>query len=159
MFQNVEEKVRQLLPGSDSDSSEVLKNPGSQTQVYHITPRNISPWSSKATSIAYVCGLKSGINRIERGRVILLNVEQDGEKSSSKDVSFRDELYDRMTENFELSAPDMHTMFAEDQPFPLEVIKLGEDDSARLEVLKGYNKLRGLALDQPEMEYLVQACE
>ncbi|KAL5328224.1 hypothetical protein ACEPPN_001721 [Leptodophora sp. 'Broadleaf-Isolate-01'] len=155
--QNVEEKVRQLLPGSDSDSSEVLKNPGSQTQVYHITPRNISPWSSKATSIAYVCGLKSGINRIERGRVILLNVEQDGEKSSSKDVPFRDELYDRMTENFELSAPDMHTMFAEDQPFPLEVIALGEDNSARLEVLKGYNKLRGLALDQLEMEYLVQA--
>lgn len=64
-----------------------------------------------------------------------------------------------MTENFELSAPDMKTMFAEDQPFPLEVIALGEDESARLEVLKGYNKLRGLALDQPEMEYLVQACE
>ncbi|CZT08539.1 related to phosphoribosylformylglycinamidine synthase [Rhynchosporium agropyri] len=155
--QNVEKKLRQLLPGSDSESSDVLKNPGAQTQIYHITPRNISPWSSKATSIAYVCGLKLGINRIERGRVVLLNVEQNGEQSSSNNVSFRDELYDRMTENFTTSAPDMHAMFGEDQSYPLEVIALGEDDSNRLEILKGYNTLRGLSLDLPEMEYLVQA--
>ncbi|KAI9047257.1 hypothetical protein LZ554_008710 [Drepanopeziza brunnea f. sp. 'monogermtubi'] len=154
--QATQDKIRQLLPGSNSESSEVLRNPGGMTRFYYITPRNISPWSSKATSIAYVCGLKSGLQRIERGRVILLNFEQNGE-AETEDVSFRDELFDRMTENMESEAPEMEKMFAEDQPYPLEVIELGEDEGKRLEVLKGYNKLRGLALDQPEMEYLVQA--
>jgi len=28
------------------------------SKIYYITPRNISPWSSKATSISHVCGLK-----------------------------------------------------------------------------------------------------
>ncbi|KAK6581053.1 hypothetical protein PZA11_006541 [Diplocarpon coronariae] len=159
-YQNTQDQVRQLLPGAE-ESSEVLKSPGSLTQLYHITPRNISPWSSKATSIAYVCGLKSALQRIERGRVILLNFEQGGKTADANtvDVPFRDQLYDRMTEKFELFEPDMNAMFAEHQPFPLEVIALGEEESGRLDVLKAYNKVRGLSLDQPEMEYLVQACK
>lgn len=155
--QTIQAKLRQLLPDSDSESSEILKNPGSMSCVYYITPRNISPWSSKATSIAHVCGLKSGLQRIERGRVILLDWEDDGKPDA--DVLFKNVLYDRMTENFEKEAPDMNRMFAEEQPYPLEVIQLGGDDDQRLEVLEAYNKLRGLALDRPEMEYLVQACE
>ncbi|KAK2623769.1 hypothetical protein QTJ16_006950 [Diplocarpon rosae] len=156
--QNTQDKVKQLLTGTE-ESSDVLKNPSSLTQLYYITPRTISPWSSKATSIAHVCGLKSVLQRIERGRVILLNFEQDGKTAdaSSEDVPYRDQLYDRMTEKFKLSEPDMNAMFAEDQSSPLEVIALGEEDFGRLEVLKAYNKVRGLALDQPEIEYLVQA--
>ena len=60
-----------------------------------------------------------------------------------------------MTENFGTQEPDLHEMFAVGQPYPLEVIELPE--SAPLDVLKSYNKKRGLALDLPEMEYLVEA--
>ncbi|KAG7117238.1 Phosphoribosylformylglycinamidine synthase like protein [Verticillium longisporum] len=40
------------------------------TKTYYVTPRNISPWSSKGTSITHVCGLKDQIERIERGQAI-----------------------------------------------------------------------------------------
>lgn len=70
-------------------------------------------------------------------------------------IPFKDILYDRMTERFSTNEPDLHQMFAVGKPFPLEVIDLSND--APLEVLKVYNKKRGLALDLPEMEYLVEA--
>jgi len=69
--------------------------------------------------------------------------------------AFRDVLYDRMTENFSTEKPDNSLMFAVGQPYPLEVIDLSA--GSPLEVLKEYNKERGLALDLPEMEYLVEA--
>jgi len=56
-----------------------------------------------------------------------------------------------MTENFSTSEPDLQQMFAEGQPFPLEVIDLWAEGSTPLEVLKVYNKNRGLALDQAEV--------
>jgi phosphoribosylformylglycinamidine synthase len=54
-----EAKLRELLPGSQSHNAELearLANPEPNSKVYYVTPRNISPWSSKATSIAHVCG-------------------------------------------------------------------------------------------------------
>src|SRR5580693_7198371 len=38
-------------------------------RILHVLPRpgTISPWSSKATSIAHVCGLRNVVRRIERG--------------------------------------------------------------------------------------------
>jgi hypothetical protein len=70
-------------------------------------------------------------------------------------IPFRDVLYDRMTENFGTQVPNLDQMFAVGKPFPLEVIELSE--GSPLDVLKSYNKKRGLALDLPEMEYLVEA--
>ena len=127
--------------------------PGSRSQIYYVTPRNISPWSSKATSISQVCGLRAQVHRIERGRAILVNFVEPFE---GHDIPFKDILYDRMTETITTSQPDPREMFAEGQPFPLEVIDLSAGSSP-IEVLKAYNKQRGLALDQLEMEYLVQA--
>lgn len=72
-----------------------------------------------------------------------------------KNILFKDVLYDRMTETFGTHEPDLSQMFAVGKPFPLEVIELSGD--APLEILKAYNKKRGLALDLPEMEYLVEA--
>lgn len=62
-----------------------------------------------------------------------------------------------MTENFSASEPDLTQMFAEGNPFPLEVIDLSAQGSTPIEVMKAYNTRRGLALDPLEMEYLVQA--
>jgi phosphoribosylformylglycinamidine synthase len=154
--EDVDAKIRQLLPGvMTSDAKAILDGkPGSLSKIYYVTPRNISPWSSKATSIAHVCGLKSQIHRIERGRAILVNFLESFE---SEDIPFKDVLYDRMTENISLVEPDLEKMFSEGQPFPLEVINFSAEGSEPLEVLKTYNKKQGLALDQLEMEYLVQA--
>ena len=56
-----------------------------------------------------------------------------------------------MTENFSTTEPDLQQMFAEGKPFPLEVVNLWAEGATPLEVLKLYNKDRGLALDQLEV--------
>lgn len=58
-----------------------------------------------------------------------------------------------MTENFSTTEPDLQLMFAEGKPFPLEVVDIWAEASSPLEVLKLYNKDRGLALDQPEVSH------
>jgi len=62
----------------------------------YVSPRKgtISPWSSKATSIAHVCGLGKFVERIERG--IVFGLEVEGEKIDVK--AFADTLHDRMTQ-------------------------------------------------------------
>lgn len=51
----------------------------------------------------------------------------------------------------------MKGMFAEGLPIPLEGIDIFAEGVRPIQVLKEYNRKRCLALDQPEMEYLVQA--
>lgn len=153
--QEVEENVKQLLPDTTSSPTIFGTANTTRSQIYYVTPRNISPWSSKATSIAHVCGLKTQVQRIERGRAIMVEFSEPFQ--GGNDIPFRDALYDRMTENISVEEPSPAKMFIEGQRYPLEVINLSAEGSAPLEILKAYNTERGLALDQPEMEYLVQA--
>ena len=102
-----------------------------------------------------MCGLQA-VHRIERGRAILVEFVEPFE-GEAKDLPFKDVLYDRMTESFSSTEPDLDHMFAEGKPFPLEVIDLSVEGGNAVETLKAYNKKRGLALDQLEIEYLVQA--
>ncbi|KFY21838.1 hypothetical protein V493_07059 [Pseudogymnoascus sp. VKM F-4281 (FW-2241)] len=147
-------KLRQLLPNPRPDFFREVSDASARNfKVYYVTPRNISPWSSKATSIAAVCGVK-GLERIERGRAILVKFAEPFEGS---DDSFKHVLFDRMTENISSSEPDVKGMFAEGQRIPLEVVDIFAEGAKPIDVLKGYNKERGLALDEPEMEYLIQA--
>jgi len=60
-------------------------------------PPTISPWSSKATDIAHTCGLKSMVDRIERGIVYLI-IHQTHELSNEEINSISHLLYDRMTQ-------------------------------------------------------------
>ena len=72
---------------------------GKNRLVLYIVPRKgtISPWSSKATSIAAVCGLVHTVSRIERG--VLVSVVFDAEyKMSQGPYPFSDIIHDRMTE-------------------------------------------------------------
>ena len=141
-----EEKLRQLLPLSTAGPL-----PATDATRCYVSPRNESPWSSKATSIAQVCGFGDQIKRIERGRVV--EVEVEGE--APLDAPFWNVIYDRMTENLTADWPDLNTMFGEGEPRPLEVVNIfggGEP----IEVLEAYNRKHGLALDRAEMEYLVQ---
>jgi phosphoribosylformylglycinamidine synthase len=151
---NAEAKLRELLPGSRKTLDTALASVGPRTGVFYITPRNISPLSSKATSIAHVCGLKDQVHRLERGRIIFVRFSEPFEGTS---IPFKDLLYDRMTEHISITEPDMTRMFAQGQRVPLEVVDIFADGVQPFEVLKEYNRKRGLALDELEMEYLIQA--
>ena len=149
-------KLTKWLELPDQRSAQLPPN-DEHTKTYYITPRNISPWSSKGTAITHVCGLKEQVKRIERGRAITVTFDKpfDG-----PELPFRDAVYDRMTETFSLTPPDLPAMFTEDQPRPLEVVDIfSQGSSEALEVLRAYNKKNGLALDESEMEYLVNAFE
>ena len=153
--QVVQEKVKLLLPDVLS-KVEILGSTATR-RTFYITPRNISPWSSRATSILLICGLTKQVRRIERGRAI--SIEFGEAFQSQNDATFRDAMYDRMTEHWETHNPNLEEMFVEGKPTPLEVIDLLTEGSTAvaLEILKAYNKKRGLALDENEMEYLIQA--
>ncbi|GAB1318612.1 phosphoribosylformylglycinamidine synthase [Madurella fahalii] len=148
------EKLVQLLPlpSGSGEPTPRLTHIGFGRNWY-VTPRYISPWSSKATSIAHVCGFEQQIRQIERGRIIYIEFEQP---YNDKVIPFRDILYDRMTENLTTDAPDLSTMFAEGHPLPLEVVDIFASGRDPARVLNEYNKERGLALDQSEVEYLVE---
>ena len=145
------DQIRQLLQVVDLQivSSE---HTGNSVDIY-ITPRYISPWSSKATSIAHVCGLKDHVRRIERGRLITVEFEQP--YVGEQDLSFRHILHDRMTETFGFEQPHLDGMFDEGLPSPLVVVDIFMDERGPLGILQEYNQKMGLSLDQSEMQYLV----
>ncbi|KXJ86761.1 CobB/CobQ-like glutamine amidotransferase domain-domain-containing protein [Microdochium bolleyi] len=149
------DKIKQLLQvGGAKDRS--AQSTSTKTVDVYITPRNISPWSSQATNIAHVCGLKEQVRRIERGRVISLEYDvSEASADGQPDLSFRDIIYDRMTEHFALEKPSLDDMFAERERAPLVVVDIFADGQDPLVVLQDYNKKMGLGLDQSEMEYLV----
>lgn len=122
----------------------------------YITPRNISPWSSKATSIAHVCGMKEQVERIELGRVLHLELLDAGAIKSLDDIaSFRDVIFDRMTENISLESPASTSIFTEAERKPLGIIDILAEGCDPLATLQDYNNQMGLGLDQANMEYLV----
>ncbi|KAI0840262.1 phosphoribosylformylglycinamidin [Hypoxylon sp. FL0890] len=148
----IQPKLLQLLPLPSNDSPPPLTHIG-YTRTYYIVPRNISPWSSKATKVCEVCGLKDQVHRVERARSVTLEFE---EPFSSDEIPFKDSLYDRMTEIISPNQPDLDSMFVEREPLPLEVVDIFSGDQSPLDMLKAYNLKHGLALDESEMEYLVR---
>lgn len=64
--------------------------------VFYVFPRTgtISPWSSQATGISHVCGLRQYVKRIERG----IKISCLREKSQEFKPGFEDVLHDRMTQ-------------------------------------------------------------
>ncbi|KAI0471077.1 phosphoribosylformylglycinamidin [Xylariaceae sp. FL0804] len=148
----VQSKLEQLLPLPDQIVSPPLTHIG-YTRTFYITPRNISPWSSKATSIAHVAGLQGQVYRIERARSVTVEFE---EPFNGDDAPWRHLLFDRMTEIISQDEPDPSSMFVQGSPQPLGVVDIFSGGQDPLEVLKAYNLEQGLALDQSEMEYLVQ---
>lgn len=161
---DVIDRLEQLLPlpktpASAGDAS----TPAAAGQVVTIAiaPRNISPWSSKATSIAAVCGLGAQVERIERSRTVTVELVQPLADSGADDAAtlpFRDLVHDRMTETITIgSEPDLARMFAHEARRPLETIELfGQEGTEPIDVLRAYNVAKGLALDENEMVYLIE---
>ncbi|ETN44156.1 phosphoribosylformylglycinamidine synthase [Cyphellophora europaea CBS 101466] len=143
--------VRLLTDGH----AQIPQDTSGDVQVFHVLPRpgTISPWSSKATNIAHVCGLKSTVKRLERGTKITVSLK-DGKRV---DPSLLDFLHDRMTEVISESEPDLALTFAQQSPGKLGVYDLDNGERPPVEVLKQLNSDLGLALDASEIQYLVDA--
>jgi len=126
------------------------------SRLFYISPRpgTLSPWSSKATNIAHVCGLDKHVKRIERGMAIVATFEQAPDKDT---IPNADALHDRMTQIISTTPPSLPAMFAESEPAEAEEIDLFADGKTPKESLQAANKRLGLALDESEIDYLVDA--
>ncbi|KAK7947892.1 phosphoribosylformylglycinamidin [Apiospora aurea] len=150
------DNVKRVLHVPVDQSTGVVSSDKPNVCDIYITPRNISPWSSKATSIAHVCGLKDQVQRIERGRVIRIELDGESNYQTVEDIaSFRNTIYDRMTENIGLESPSPATIFDEGRRKELIIVNIFAEGQEPLEVLHDYNKTNGLGLDESNMEYLV----
>ena len=136
-------------PGFESETS----SSAASTIDFHAFPRigTISPWSSKATSIAHVCGFAVKVKRIERGVIYRLTTTKSVDEIK---LAAHDRLYDRMTQTLSISEPDLEEIFTERSPAPLAYVELGSDPMKALELV---NKQSGLSLDTPEIAYLAEA--
>ncbi|KAJ9629915.1 phosphoribosylformylglycinamidine synthase [Taxawa tesnikishii (nom. ined.)] len=125
-------------------------------RLFYVSPRpgTISPWSSKATSIAHVCGLEKQIKRIERGLIIAAIFENPPEEDT---IPQKDELHDRMTQEITTSPPDLERMFGEHEPKRATQVEIFAEGSSPKDALKDANRRLGLALDASEIDYLVDA--
>ncbi|MDH5738681.1 MAG: phosphoribosylformylglycinamidine synthase, partial [Gammaproteobacteria bacterium] len=118
-------------------------------------PGTISPWSSKATDIAAICGLDT-VRRIERGIVYEVILAAGSEKRS--DASVKSQLdpliHDRMTEVVLGSLDEAAVLFEGHRPKPLARVPLLEEG---LSALEKANAALGMALTEGEMLYLQNA--
>jgi len=125
------------------------------TYLIQILPRSgtISPWSSKATDIAHICGLNDQIERIERGLSVLIQFKPSVEVPDFSIVL--SSVFDRMTQQLYINdnLPKFDDLFAHHAPKPLVTV----DIISQPDNLANANKKLGLALDAGEIEYLTNA--
>jgi len=114
-----------------------------------VVPRlgTISPWSTKATDIAHLCGL-SQVRRVERGIAWTIA------GAVADEAALLAALHDRMTESVLGSAGEAARLFAREAPRPVRTVDLAAGGRAALERA---NREMGLALSADEIEYLVDA--
>ena len=108
-------------------------------------PGTISPWSSKATDIALVCGL-DWLRRIERA--VSFHLETAAALAPEDLGRVAALLHDRMTEAVLYADADVEQLFLEREPRPLRQV------SRALAALRAANAELGLALSADEIEYL-----
>ncbi len=140
-------KLEQLLRYGPRAPMPQAPQPGRELWV---VPRfgTISPWSSKATDIARLCGLAQ-VKRIERGVAWTIAGPIDDEPALSR------ALHDRMTESV-ITGPSpaeaAARLFEHAAPRPFATVPvLGEGRAA----LERANRALGLALAEDEIDYLV----
>ena len=111
---------------------------------FFVTPRKgtISPWSTKATDIFHNCDLKS-IERVERGIRF--------KTSKSLPEQCFSALYDKMTEGV---YEDIADLFEAGEPKPGRIFDVL---SKGIEAVREANDELGLAISEPEMEYLAKS--
>ena len=111
---------------------------------FYVMPRKgtISPWSSKATDIFRNCGLK-GIARVERGIRF--------EVSPAVPPVALGALHDRMTEGVYTDLDDLFDQLPPKPGRTFDVMAQG------VEAIRAANVELGLAISEPEMQYLAES--
>ena len=112
-------------------------------------PGTISPWSSKATDIAHICGL-SKIARLERAIAYHISFATSVSESVLEQV--KSLIHDRMTESVFSSFESLSVLFTKETPRPLKEIPILTEGK---EALVKADKEMGLALAPDEIDYLV----
>lgn len=114
-------------------------------------PGTLSPWSSKATDIAHICGLTK-VNRIERA--VAFWIDLGGvELAASQLRSLDSKLHDRMTQAVFGSNEELSILFRHEEPKPFSSVPV---ISGGREALVEANRSLGLALAEDEIDYLVE---
>ena len=140
--------LHQLL---NHDATHDSSNPGSMLVVI---PRlgTLSPWSSKATDIARLCGL-SNVKRIERGTVFYFKLRDGTVLNDIDKQRIAPFIHDRMTETWCDTLLQTHVLFQDLPAQPLQEIDLITQGRPALERA---NLILGLALSEDEIDYLAE---
>ena len=149
-------QLRALLPDIEETgqlSIDKKKPSEDKKQQLLVIPRpgTISPWSTKATDIATVCGL-TAVKRIERGVLWTYSTNKPTELQQLRKPiqQLKDLIHDRMTE-IVLFLDEADALFREAESRPLRTIQLLEQGKP---ALIQANQEQGLALSADEMDYL-----
>ncbi|KAL9938575.1 hypothetical protein V8E36_002294 [Tilletia maclaganii] len=131
-----------------------------------VSPRQgaLSPWSSKATDIARICGLGAHIRRIERGIAYILTFSSPSTSITTiaANEAITSQLHDRMTQSITTQLPAEQAFQPRSDPAPLRTVDLIKDGTSAsreqaLARLVQANDELGLALAPDEITYLVNA--
>lgn len=136
-------RLRELLAAGETlDTTDAA-----QGDTLYVVPRlgTLSPWSSKATDIARVCGLD--VRRIERGRLLRFA------GAAALPPAARGALHDPMTESLLSDPAALARVFDAAPPRPLQRVPLS---SGGREALLRANREWGLALSDEEVDYLYE---
>ena len=117
-------------------------------------PGTISPWSSKATDIAHICGL-GAVRRIER--VVAYTLDLGGLTDAQLApfaAPLAAKLHDRMTQVVLEHLDGCAVLFRHEQPRPMTSVPVLAEGRA---ALAAANRSLGLALADDEIDYLVKA--
>ncbi len=132
-------------------------------QALLVLPRlgTISPWASKATDIARLCG--APVHRVERAVEYRIEPESGllraaAPLSGDELLQLATLLHDRMTETVALQRDDLQRLFAELPPQPMQQVDvLSGSVAAGRDALAHANVAQGLALSDDEIDYLLDA--
>ncbi len=124
-------------------------------ELFFVVPRvgTISPWASKATDIAHNCGLTK-IRRVERGIAWYVKNEEGKPFSCEQRNAISSQIFDRMMESVLSSLDEGANLFERQTPKPCQSIPL---TTGGMDALRKANVDLGLALSDPEMDYLMDS--
>ncbi|ATC66228.1 phosphoribosylformylglycinamidine synthase [Nibricoccus aquaticus] len=133
--------------------------PAGLLQVVAPRPGTISPWSSKATDIAHICGLAK-VKRIERAVAYWIEIDNSALTkplsvlSADQLTALRAKLHDRMTQVVVNDLDSLDVLFRHESPRPMQSVPVLAQGRA---ALVAANQSLGLALAEDEIDYLVKA--
>jgi phosphoribosylformylglycinamidine synthase len=126
--------------------------PSGIIQVVAPRPGTISPWSSKATDIARICGLAK-LKRIERVIAYTIDLGAAHPLSAAHALLLQQKLHDRMTQVVFRDFAACEVLFRHESPRPMTSVPvLAQGRAALVEA----NRSLGLALAEDEIDYLVR---